>query len=338
MTTANISYNGQKVVYQNSRLQYATDPYNPLNLPPFTIRVLLQDSAVPSVGTGWTQVSGSPNIWDYTSNNTTWRNLGLYGYLLEILGANTTGIETMLETFKGCGNLRRVEPFDMSTVSDAYGLFSGALSLTTAPNLDLSHVNRLAHMYEHCRSLVTVPTIDLTSATDINSMFCNGEYTTTTYKSNPNRVLQSVNFINANSVTNLTQLFSCCTALTSVTGLDSCQPTATPYMFDYCPSLVNIPTLDLSRTEYTQAMFRDDTGITVVPDYTVSAVTSCGAMFKNCTNVQSGALSLYNKLSQNTYAYTQKYYECFTNCGSNTTSGRAELAEIPALWGGTMST
>jgi hypothetical protein len=57
-------------------------------------------------------------------------------------------------------------------------------------------------------------------------------------------------------------------------------------------------------------------------------------MFIDCTNVQSGALALYQQMSTQTTQPTV-YGDCFTNCGSNTTTGAAELAQIPASWGGT---
>ena len=337
MRTDRIDFSGHAIRYNDNYLYYTYDPYNPLNLPAFTVRLLMVDGWQPVSQTYFTQVSENPNVWDFTKANTSWGNLGLYSNLLEILGANTTGIVSMVRTFQNCSNLRYVAPFDMSTVTDAFGLFDGAISLTAAPNLNLRNVNRIAEMYAHCRSLTTVPTIDLYGVTDAHGIFCMGEYTITNYKSHPNNVLQSVSFINGDDMWYGSEMFSCCTALTSITGLEDCPFQATNFMFDDCTSLVNIPDIDLSRVYNTSAMFRDCTSIAEVPDYDVSAVTSTGGMFRNCTNVQSGALSLYNKLSQNTYSDENMYAGCFENCGSNTASGQAELAQIPTSWGGTMA-
>jgi hypothetical protein len=57
-------------------------------------------------------------------------------------------------------------------------------------------------------------------------------------------------------------------------------------------------------------------------------------MFNDCLNVQSGALALYQQASTQTTPPSE-YYNTFYNCGSNTTTGAAELAQIPSSWGGT---
>lgn len=63
-------------------------------------------------------------------------------------------------------------------------------------------------------------------------------------------------------------------------------------------------------------------------------VTRCDEMFKDCPNVKSGQKALYDKLSAiNTIT---NHADCFKDCGSDTEEGRAELAQIPTSWGGTM--
>lgn len=54
--------------------------------------------------------------------------------------------------------------------------------------------------------------------------------------------------------------------------------------------------------------------------------------FSLCTNVESGALSLYNKFNSAGWTAYSSYYRCFASCGSNTETGAAELAEIPSGW------
>lgn len=57
--------------------------------------------------------------------------------------------------------------------------------------------------------------------------------------------------------------------------------------------------------------------------------------FSNNREVASGALNLYNKFIA--AGWEGNHNNCFTNCGVNTTTGAAELAQIPTSWGGTMS-
>jgi hypothetical protein len=63
-------------------------------------------------------------------------------------------------------------------------------------------------------------------------------------------------------------------------------------------------------------------------------VTRCYNMFSNCPNVKSGQKALYDKLSA--ISTITNHTDCFKNCGSDTPEGRAELAQIPESWGGTM--
>lgn len=76
------------------------------------------------------------------------------------------------------------------------------------------------------------------------------------------------------------------------------------------------------------------TGLKVIHDFEVSSATDVYSMFNGCTNVESGALSMYTKLSALGEQITDHSY-AFANCGSNTVTGAAELAQIPSSWGGT---
>ena len=83
-----------------------------------------------------------------------------------------------------------------------------------------------------------------------------------------------------------------------------------------------------------QGIFANCSSLTSVPLFDSSSVTNVGNMLKNCVNVESGALALYQQMSTQTTPPTV-YGDCFLNCGSNTTTGAAELAQIPSSWGGT---
>jgi hypothetical protein len=57
-------------------------------------------------------------------------------------------------------------------------------------------------------------------------------------------------------------------------------------------------------------------------------------MFDSCYKVQSGALALYQQASTQATPPTD-HTGTFTNCGRDTVTGAAELAQIPQDWGGT---
>jgi hypothetical protein len=54
-------------------------------------------------------------------------------------------------------------------------------------------------------------------------------------------------------------------------------------------------------------------------------------MFYGCTAVESGALALYNQMAGQATP-PGNHARCFYNCGANTTTGAAELAQIPSDW------
>jgi hypothetical protein len=56
-------------------------------------------------------------------------------------------------------------------------------------------------------------------------------------------------------------------------------------------------------------------------------------MFAFCHNVETGALSLYQQMSTQTNP-PNNHEGTFVECGSNTQTGSAELAQIPTSWGG----
>lgn len=200
------------------------------SLPPYTIRLKFTNGVTPtfSKGTG-VQVSSSPNIWDLTYQNTNWEELlDSQTDLIEVLGANTTGITNMEGLFEFCTQLTTVALFDTSTSLRTGRMFLGCSLLTDPPLFDTSNAYAMQSMFNGCTSLTAVPLYNTTNCQQI------------------------------------------------------------------------------------QAMFRD------------------------CPNVQSGALALYQQATGQSVP-PQTYFNCFTNCGSNTVTGAAELAQIPVGWGGTMS-
>jgi hypothetical protein len=54
-------------------------------------------------------------------------------------------------------------------------------------------------------------------------------------------------------------------------------------------------------------------------------------MFAGCSNVQSGALALYQQASSQATP-PSTHIATFRGCGSNTVTGAAELAQIPSNW------
>jgi surface protein len=231
------------------------DPYNPLGLPPNTVRVRTSDGNVPvkASDTSYesaTLVTGTSDTYDiYKSGTDFTKFLNKSSNVVEILGANTTGITNMYMMLREC-SFTSVPLFDTSSVTNMYGMLYG------------------------CSSLITVPLFDTSNVTDIN------------------------------------------------------------YMFGDCTSLTSVPLFDTSNLNIMSYAFKGCSSLTSIPLFNTNKVTHVPEMFMGCVNVQSGALAFYQQLSSQTNPPTY-HTRTFTNCGSNTQTGAAELAQIPSSWGGT---
>lgn len=167
-----------------------SDPYNPLGLPPNTMRLKFTDGYTPTAPSGstYTQVSQSPNIWDLTREPqmTSWNELFMYNNnLLEVLGANTSGVTGMQYLFYRCSNLTNVALFDVSDVITDYGsrpdgtygyrgfycMFFECQSLVSIPLFDLSNLKSGENMFYGCSSITSIPLFDLSSAINTSYMF-----------------------------------------------------------------------------------------------------------------------------------------------------------------------
>ena len=155
---------------------------------------------------------------------------------------------------------------------------------------------------------------------------------------------------NVSNITNMTRLCTDCYDLVKVCDLNSSNVTDVKYMFSGCYNLTTVGSIDVSKTNdwwsLMQFMFSGCTKLTAIPNIKLPAYTiqndgiirDCSYMFNGCVNVASGILDFYNRI---TYIYygshrlidnSTTYNCCFKDCGSNTVTGAAELAQIPSDW------
>ena len=267
------------------------------SIPTYTIRLKYVDGVSPtfSKGTG-VQVSSSPNIWDLTYQNSDWSQLLKDQHnLIEVIHANSTGVTNMASMFNGCYSLTTVPAFDTSSVTDMSYMFYGNNQLSSIQLIDTSKVTNMSHMFHACNVIRSIPTFNTSNATDMSYMFfaCG--------------LLETVPLLDTSSVNNMQNMFNACTSLTSVPLFDTSLATDMSYMFNGCSSLISVPLLD------------------------TSSVTTMYRMFYSCRNVQSGALALYQQASTQTTP-PSNHNRTFYQCGSNTVTGAAELAQIPSDW------
>ena len=169
--------------------------------------------------------------------------------------------------------------------------------------------------------------------------------------------LTTVALFDTSNVTTMERMFVEDTSLTGLPLFDMSNVTTLKYMCYHCLSLTEIPLFVIPKVESLYGTF-EGSGCTNLPALDVPCVITienmcldCSelqsvplftntdnivyseAAFAECTNVQSGAFALYQQLSSNENI---TYFGTFNSCGSDTPSGRAELAQIPESWGGTM--
>lgn len=102
-------------------------------------------------------------------------------------------------------------------------------------------------------------------------------------------------------------LFNNNNTLLEVLGANTTNVTRMVRLFDSCNILTNVSLFDTSN------------------------ITSMNNTFFNCYNVQTGALALYQQASTQTTP-PSTHISTFSGCGQTTTTGRAELAQIPNDW------
>ena len=297
---------------------------NPLGLSPFTIRCKFKSGYTPTMGDSQTLVDSTENIWDIAKNNNNWSDLFLMNRnLIAVLGANTTGVLYMNNTFNGCSALSSVQLFDTSTVTLMRHMFRACSSLTSVPFFDTSNVTSMKFMFAYCTSLTTVPLFNTSKVSEwMEEMFKNCTS------------LTNVPLFDTSNVQGMSSMFYGCTSLTSVPLFNTSSCYTMSSMFYGCTSLTSVPLFDTPKVQGMSSMFSGCTSLTSVPLFNTSNAENMTEMFKGCTKVQSGALALYQQASTQTTPPTN-YTDCFTNCGSATTTGSAELAQIPSSWGGT---
>lgn len=174
-------------------------------------------------------------------------------------------------------------------------------------------------LYNNRKDLLEVIEANTEGVVNMDSMF---------YECNS---LISVCMLDTSNVTNMNLMFSDCKSLTTIPLFNTSKVTNMGNMFTNCRALTSIPLFDTSNVTDTRNMFSDCRALTSIPLFNTSSLTNMPSMFYNCYNVQSGALALYTQASSQTMP-PSNYWAAFRNCGRDTTTGAAELAQIPSDW------
>lgn len=136
------------------------------------------------------------------------------------------------------------------------------------------------------------------------------------------------------SWTTIYQTFNNCTSLIYVCDLNTPDVTSLNGSFFGCTRLKVTPKINTSKVTIFYSCFSGCTGLKKIGPFDTRRASNVSAMFSGCVNVEEGALALYQQMSTQTTP-PSLVTNCFLNCGKDTETGAAELAQIPASWGGT---
>ena len=273
------------IKFNNSILKYSgkwlssngstppVDPYNPLGLPPNTFRVRVNDGREPlGIYNTATLVPGTTDIYDVYRSGTNLERMFTgesldSNNIVEVLGANTTGVTDISGLFKYCNNMTTVALFDTSSVTDIRSMFYRCSSLTNVPLFDTSNVTSFGTMFYNCASLASIPLFDTSNVTDMQSAF------------NGCRAITSFPLLDTGKVTNMRYMFNGCIDLRTVPLLDTSSVTNMDNMFNGC-IVVQSGALALYQQASTQT----------------NPPTSHEYTFKNCGIATQTGLAEYNQI------------------------------------------
>jgi len=126
-------------------------------------------------------------------------------------------------------------------------------------------------------------------------------------------------------------MFGGCRLITEFPLYDFHNVTYAVGAFDVCESVQYMPDFNLSNAANISSICRYCRSLKQIPNFHLTdSLTSCGTAFWYAWDVESGILDMYNKLSG--LGSVTEHSQTFYMCGTHTTSGSAELAQIPSDW------
>ena len=143
-------------------------------------------------------------------------------------------------------------------------------------------------------------------------------------------------WFDTSNVTDMNSMFRGCSTLENIPSyFITRKVTDMGYMFDECERITEAPAMYTGNVTNMEFIFHGCLELRHVPLLDVNSLENFAYAFYGCTKVESGALDMYNAASQKIPAAdTSKYEEAFRDCGIDTVTGAAELAQIPDSWKG----
>lgn len=329
-----LTYNDRAIIYNEHIIDES------VKLPPFTMRLRYIQGHTP-VEDSWrgslTCVDADKNIWDYNRNDTSWADGYSYipdvRYVAEVLGANTTGVRHMYGLFSGASNLEKVAIFDTSTVTETGHMFDGCKKLKYCPAFNLTNVRDSNYMFAQCDNLERVDVYN------ISAIKPESELKVALYMFWRCPKLKSVAYLDFSKATDVRALFEYDTELETIGHYDFSSVIEGDYAFYQCHKLRTFNDISCPNAERLSYMYYQNYAMTTLPKVLSISNTAFNGtatliegIYKECVNVSNGILDQYNIFKDYNFAYSGLHNQTFTDTGINTTTGAAELAQIPDDW------
>jgi hypothetical protein len=218
--------------------------------------------------------------------------------------------------------------------------FAGCASLTDV-DIDCTNLTTLSKSFAGCMSLIHANLHSTEHCTNCSSIFA----------ACAELLPENIEGMNLSNVTNASGVFENCWPFTESNLIipDGSGRTLSSYdalglhpeiidgyivvkpnkFIEISDNFVNLP----SATNI-HGYFAYNTNLKVIPDFgNTPGVTNVSNMFIGDKNVEQGMLAAYLYF-KSLGAQITNHSNCFKDCGINTPTGRAELEQIPASWGG----
>lgn len=163
---------------------------------------------------------------------------------------------------------------DVANSWDGQSKFKASNTLEYMPDIDLSNTTDASNMFQYCTKLQYVPKLTMPNLTNTSSMFhmCG--------------VLNNLDIsgFNTSKVTNMSQMFESCQALSSIKGLDNLDTSNVTNMYRMFSSCNALPELNLSNWD-------------------VSNVTNMSWLFAHCDSVKKIDVSMWDRSKVSDVSY-----------------------------------
>lgn len=287
---------------------------------------------------------------------------------IKVIASNTAGCESFRRVFQGCWAITEIWELDTSDALNTHIAFSYCKNLKKICELDCSKSTNTAAMFQYCSELEEIPGIifpdDNTYTNSVQSLFLGCTSLKHIYGTiNLKGViradamcagcvnLEDFTIENTNRVENFLKAFASCENISSEFAgtLDTSSATNMGEMFsgEFAASssghiifesnvvmkkITAVPAISFSNATNAGYIFLkcDIQSIDATRLSTLSGAVQINHMFEGNRNCKSGMLDAYTALG----TVTGSHAACFRDCGIDTPTGRAELEQIPASWGG----